>query len=75
MKQLIETHLKSRNYTEKEVCRILNSKQAKLYIKNGVYPIDIYVSLDDKDNDVIVYIFLKEETRHLYQAWLNYELE
>jgi hypothetical protein len=47
----------------------------RLYIKNKVYPIDMYPSFDDKGNDVVVYVFLREETKDLYKAWLAHELE
>jgi len=72
---IIETNLKPVNYTETEVCRIINPKQVRLYIKNRVFPIDIYPSIDEKGNDIIVYIFLREDTKELYQAWLAHELE
>ena len=75
MRDKIETHLYSRDYTQNEVYRIINPKQVRLYIKNNVYPIDMYSSYDDKGNDVVVYVFLREETRDLYQAWLAHELE
>lgn len=72
----IETHLKNaRDYSQSEVFRIINPKQARLYIKNRVYPIDIYTSLDKTGADIIVYVFLQEETKDLYQAWLAHELE
>ena len=74
-KDLIETNLYSRDYTEKEVYRIINPKQAKLYIKNRVFPIDMYASIDKNNNDVIVYVFLRDETKELYQLWQSYELE
>ena len=74
-KDLIETNLYSRDYTEKEVYRIVNPKQAKLYIKNRVFPIDMYASIDKNNNDVIVYVFLRDETKELYQLWQSYELE
>ena len=75
MRDEIETHLHPRNYTRNEVYRIINPKQIRLYIKNNVYPIDMYSSFDDKGNDVTVYVFLREETKDLYQAWLAHELE
>ena len=75
MKDEIETHLHPRNYMRNEVYRIINPKQIRLYIKNNVYPIDMYSSFDDKGNDVTVYVFLREETKDLYQAWLAHELE
>lgn len=44
---MIETNLKeARNYFPHEVVRIVNPKQQLLYIKNNVYPIDIYTSID-----------------------------
>lgn len=74
-KDIIETHLHPRDYYREEVCRIVNPKQVKLYIKNKTYPIDMYPSLDDYGNDIIVYIFLKDETKELFQAWIAHELE
>lgn len=71
---LIESNLKPRPYSEKEICRIVNKKQHDLYVKHKVYPIDMYTSVDAKGNDITVYIYLRDETRELYKDWLNYEL-
>lgn len=72
----IRTNLKARDYHVGEICRIINPKQQKLYIKNHLYPIDIYTSIDfDTGEDMLVMIFLKEETKEAYKAWKNYELE
>ena len=75
MKDMILTNLHPRDYCREEICRIVNQKQAKLYIKNRVFPIDLYSSIDESGNDIIVYIFLKEETKDLYNAWIARELE
>lgn len=49
--------------------RILNPKQAGLYIKNGVKPIDIVYT------DALVFIFERnEKTAELHRKWLNREL-
>jgi hypothetical protein len=72
---LIKPNLQYRPYTTNEVCRIINPKQRDLYIKHRVFPIDIYPSIDDNGNDINVYIFLREETKELYQDWLNRELK
>ncbi len=73
---LILSNLQSREYSPNEVCRIVNPKQYLLYIKNGLYPIDMYTSIDDKTGkDILVMIFDREESFPLYQAWCNYELE
>ena len=71
----IESNLKPRTYSEKEVCRIVNEVQYKRYIKHRVFPIDMYPSIDENGRDIIVYIFLREETYELYQKWLAHELE
>ncbi|WP_418756039.1 hypothetical protein [Eubacterium ventriosum] len=72
----VNTHLKSHDYCLKDVCRIVNQKQQLLYIKNNVYPIDIYTSIDQRTgNDIIVMIFSRKESEELYRLWCNYELE
>ena len=71
----IKSNLSPIDYTEKEVCRIINPLQAKMYIKNRVYPIDIYTSFDMNGNDIIVYIFLRKDTQDVYKKWINYELK
>lgn len=62
-------------YNIKDVCRIINPKQQKLYIKNGVYPVDIYVSLDQENKDIVVMCFDKVNSEEVYKKWCNYELE
>ena len=72
-----KTHLsKARDYLAKEVVRIINPKQYLLYIKNNVYPIDMYASIDDKTNNIILaMIFLKKDTSEVYKKWCNYDLK
>lgn len=52
----------------KEIVKILNPKQAGLYIKHGVRPIDLIYT------DVLVFLFDKKDTEKLYQMWLKHEL-
>lgn len=73
---MIETNLKSRNYTLNEVNRICNVKQQIFYMNSGVFPIDMYLGYDDKnDRKIIVMIFEREKTKELYKKWCNYDLE
>ena len=74
-KDIINPNLKYRPYTIDEIIRIVNPKQRDLYIKHNVYPIDIYSSVDKDGKDIIVNIFLKEDTQDLYQKWLEHTLE
>lgn len=72
----IITNLNPTDYYLKDIVRIVNPRQQLLYIKNQVYPIDIYASVDDKTgNNIIVMIFLKTDTTDVYKKWCNYELE
>lgn len=63
-------------YYLKDHVRIVDPKQYKLYIKNNVFPIDMYTTYDEsKDMDILVMIFKKSETAELYTKWKNRELE
>lgn len=73
---IIKSNLGDFTYNSKDVVRILNPKQRDLYLMNGIMPKDIYTSVDNEsENKILVYIFLKEETREVYNKWLNYELK
>ena len=53
----------------KETVKIVNPKQAQLYIKNGLEPIRVYWSINR-----IVYEFEKDKTYDLFDKWCKYEL-
>lgn len=74
---MVKTHLNPpAEYDHRAVVRIVNPKQCKFYIKNKVYPIDIYLSIDDKTGgDIIVMVFDRQESYPLYQKWCDYETE
>lgn len=71
MKDLIKpTILGATPYNPKEVVAIRDRYQSYLYIKNCVYPRDIYVSNDD-----LVMVFDKDEkTKELYKLWREHKL-
>lgn len=75
MKDYIISETTGRKYAVQDVVRILNPKQQLLYIKSGLYPLDLYVSIDNKTNkDILVMLFSKEESYPLYQKWCDHEL-
>lgn len=75
MKEYVESNLTGELYATQDVVRILNPKQQLLYTKAGLYPLDLYVSIDEKtDKDVLVMIFSKEKSYPLYQKWCDHEL-
>lgn len=51
-----------------ETIRICNLKQACMYIKNGVKPIDMDYT------DRIVFVFNVAETKEVWEKWRRYEL-
>ena len=54
---------------ENHVVKIVNMKQAGLYIKHGLKPLDIYY------NGRLVIVFDKEESNPLFTKWLKHELD
>lgn len=76
MKEYVDSNLTGKPYAAQDVVRILNPKQQLLYVKAGLYPLDLYTSIDEKtDKDVLVMIFSREESYPLYQKWCNHELD
>lgn len=60
----------------RETVKIVNRRQATLYIKNGLKPIDVYASKGkDGELDILVYVFDKESTFPLFIKWCNGELK
>ena len=63
-------------YSLKDVIPIRDQKQQKLYIKNELYPIDMYTSTDkDTGEDKLVMLFPREKSKPLYILWKNRELK
>lgn len=69
---LVTPTFQTRRYAPEDVVAIRDRWQQYLYIKNGAYPIDMYVSYSDEN---LVMVFDKQETQHLYQAYRRYELK
>lgn len=62
-------------YLLKDVVRVIDQKQQKLYIKRDVYPIDMYTTTDiETGEDKLVMLFSKKESQPLYILWKKREL-
>ena len=71
----VTSEVTGKTYDPKKVVRILNMQQACKYIKARCYPLDIYPSIDFKTgNDVLVYLFDRDQSKELYRLWCNHEL-
>lgn len=63
------------NYFSSDIIRIVNLAQAMAYISNGAELIDIYTSTNRKTGEpMLVFVFGKEKTKELYDAWCRHEL-
>ena len=75
MKDLVTSEITGKTYDPAKCVRILNSLQACKYIKAQCFPLDIYTSIDQKTGqDVLVFLFDRNESKDLYTAWCNHTL-
>jgi hypothetical protein len=67
--------ISEKRYSLKDVVRVIDPKQQKLYIKHDVYPVDMYTTTDIvTKEDKLVMLFSREESQPLYILWKNREL-
>lgn len=75
--------LNGKPYYLKDVARVEDQKQQKLYIKHDVYPVDMYTTTDvlidentgeEVAKDKLIMVFSREESKPLYILWKNREL-
>lgn len=73
---LIKSNTTGRYYAAKNSIRVIDHKQATLYMHHGVYFIDAYPSKDRKTNEpIMVYVYEKSESlKKLYDLWKKGEL-
>ena len=68
--------ISGKQYQLKDVIRVIDPKQMKLYVKNEVYPVDMYTTTDiETGEDKLVMLFSKKESQPLYILWKNRELK
>ena len=76
--------LNGKPYYLKDVARVEDQKQQKLYIKHDVYPVDMYTTTDilidentgeEVAKDKLIMVFSREESKSLYILWKNRELK
>ena len=63
-------------YRLKDVVRVIDQKQMKLFIKHDVYPIDMYTTTDvETGEDKLVMLFSRKESQPFYILWKKRELK
>lgn len=71
-----KSKISGKQYLLKDVARIVDPKQQKLYIKHELYPIDMYTTTDEiTGEDKLVMLFSRVESKPLYILWKNHELK
>lgn len=58
-----------KEYDADAVVFIVNTKQAGLYIKNGIELVDIFWSKNS-----LVFVFNRDDTKEVYDLWCKHEL-
>ena len=54
--------LNNKEYDVKDIARVPDKMLQTLYIKAGLRPTDMYSGIDNNGKDIIVMLFLKEES-------------
>ena len=72
MEKMIEPSLKTRSYKPSDVVAVQDMWQLVLYMRNGAKPVDLFIS---NESQRLVALFLKSETRDLYEKYRRYELK
>ncbi|WP_343247484.1 hypothetical protein [Diplocloster hominis] len=58
-----------REYEIEDTVRIVNTKQAGMYIKHNIPLVDLFWS-----RDTLVFVFNREDTKKAYELWCRHEL-
>lgn len=59
----------NREYENEDIVRIVNTRQAGLYIKNNISLVDLFWS-----KDTLVFVFDREQSKNAYDLWCKHEL-
>lgn len=57
-------------YSTEDTVKIVNTRQAGLYIKNDIPPVDLFWS-----KNALVFVFNREESKGVYDLWCKRELK
>lgn len=60
-----------RKYNFFQTAKILNINQCIYYMQNGVYPVDIKITENNKGNKCFVFYYDRDESKKVYEDWCN----
>lgn len=58
-----------KEYEIEDTVRIVNTKQAGMYIKHNIPLVDLFWSRDS-----LVFVFDRQQSKDAYNSWCNHEL-
>jgi hypothetical protein len=68
--ELVKPAFETSFYRPRYVVRIVDRYEQFLFIKHGAFQVDMY-----ENNDNLVMIFRKEDTKELYELYRQYKLK
>ena len=68
------SRLTGKKYNMFDCVAIYNLTQAIAYMDNGVLPVDIKIGKSREEKPILVFYFVKEETKIVFELWMNHEL-
>lgn len=68
------SRLTNRKYNVFDCIKIYNLQQAIAYMDNSVLPVDIKIGKSREGNPILVFYFVKEETKEVFDLWVKREL-
>jgi len=63
------SEITGRNYDLFQCVKILNISQAIFYLNHNVKLMDLQISKDKQDKDILVFVFKKSDTKDAYDLW------
>lgn len=64
------SYITNKNYQTENTVKIVNTRQAGLYIKNNILLVDLFWS-----KDTLVFVFDREESKEVYDLWCRRKLK
>lgn len=68
------SRLTGEHYDVYKCVRIVNIQQVSAYLDNDADLLDVYVSKDNNDKRILVFLFDRNSTKQLYDKWCKHEL-
>ena len=67
--------LSGKKYNVFDCIKIYNLEQAIAYMNNDVLPVDIKIGKSKAEKPILVFYFIKDETKEVFDLWVNHDLK